>query len=173
MNNKMLFRLPIIVVCMVAFMVMLTPQILFAWGEPQPPAGDQRIVGPATDGVIIAEFVEHPGLLTGDAYVTFVGACRANNDPEIKSKVQVILFWEELNIPTENFINATEEWAIFTVLTDQAPVECYGQPSPNNKYNLIVTGVQKFNNASVIHPGTGEMKYMIGAELSISVLEPK
>ena len=143
---------------------MVAPQVIFAGAEPNPsPEADYRIVGPPIEGVFIAQFED------GTIYETFVGACRANDPDENVKKVPVIFILTEYDT-LSRFMEATEVAIEFMQLPGEAiPDECYPDALPGSK--LIVTGVQKFNNAYA-YIGTSEF-YMLGAEVSISLLEPK
>lgn len=134
-------------------------------GNPNPGMGDgERIIGPATEGVLYMEFVEDFDICNANysynpCYVgTVVGACQ---------KQSIVLRFAE-GITLEEFVNIPEENILNFRLGNAAPAGCYSETGGEE---LIITGVSKFNN-SFANIG-GLTIYAIGARVNISVVEPK
>ena len=118
----------------------------------EPPSGTERIIGPPIDGVLTAALDESMFAAT----IVIVGNCNGING----TKIPVALGPVPYPISPAGFANATaSDMDNFRIRGGGAP-GCY---SLTGGEDLIITGVTKFNNT-----GTA-----IGAEVSISVVEPK
>ena len=139
---------------------------------PNPGMGnEERIIGPATEGIVYMEFVETDstkctdnGSLWAPCYIaTVVGACQ---------KQSIVLRFSE-NISLDDFKAIPEEYLLGFSVDGISPPGCYSEEGGEE---LIITGVSKFNNTSTtIETPNYEMLeiYAIGARVSISVIELK
>jgi hypothetical protein len=123
--------------------------------DPQPGLeGNERLVGPSTDGILIARYDES----WGGYQATFVGTC---------NKVPVVLDWQEV-VALDQFKLATAESIEFYRLPSAAlALSCYD--SMPNVLDLMVDSVKKFTNASTVVGGVELNAF--GADVRILAVE--
>jgi len=125
--------------------LLLSPLSNVEAGNPEPPGGEEQIVGPPLEAVFTA-------LASGaDAVVSVAGSCK---------KLPVSFGPFTLPVPVGGFGAITADHIENLRFSGAAPAGCF---SPLGGEDLIVTGVNKFTNDGVV----------AGAQISVSVVKPK